>query len=163
MSPKIGIVVDVRPYAAASGRPIDRARVAVNVVESQGMRIALEGDHGVSRGFTGGWSADGRQHPRRLSLLGAICFVFQPLGGGDVVEDGAVEALETSRDWVIGLADGFRGDISVPQLAFPSRRLYEVGLRAGHLIFAEVTVECAECGERRYRRDEHCRCSAIRG
>jgi hypothetical protein len=156
LSPKIGLVIDARPYAAASLRPIDKARMAVNVVESQGMRIALDGEHGVGRnGMTGGWVADGRQRPRRVSLLGAICVVMQPMMAL-ACEEGAAEALEVSEDWVAGLADGFLGEINSDQLRRPSRELYLVGVRAGHLLFAEVTVECAECGMRRYRRDERC-------
>lgn len=156
MSPKIGIKVDISPYAAASMRPIDRVRMAVNVVESDGKRIALDGTHGVGRGsITGNWVADGLQRPRRVSLLGAICLVMQP-PIATVVEDGVVEALEMPADWVAGLADGFVGEINVALLGRVTRDRYEVGLRAGHLLFAEVTVECAECGERRYRRDERC-------
>jgi hypothetical protein len=156
LSPKIGIRVDVGAYVAASMRPVDRVRMAVNVVESQGKYIALDGEHGVDRhGMTGGWVANGRQHPRRVSLLGAICLVFQP-PQALAVEEGAAEALEVSETWVAGLADGFLGEISVAHLARPSRELYKVGLRAGHLLFAEVTSECAECGARRYRRDDRC-------
>jgi hypothetical protein len=156
LSPKIGIVVDARPYLPASMRSIDRVRMAVNVVESQGKAIALDGEHGVDRhGMTGGWVANGRQHPRRVSLLGAICIVFQP-PQALAVEEGAAEALEVSAAWVAGLADGFVGEVTVPHLTKLNRELYKVGLRAGHLLFAEVTVECPECGARRYRRDERC-------
>lgn len=157
MSPKIGIAFDARPYAAHSLRPLDRARMAVNVVESQGMRIALDGEHGVGRhGLTGGWVADGRQHPRRVSLLGAICIVCQP-PMSLAVEEGVAEALETSEDWVAGLAHGFLGEVDNEQLRRPSRELYLVGVRAGHLLFAETTVECTACGTRRYRQDGPCR------
>jgi hypothetical protein len=160
LSPKIGLSVDLRPYAAASMRPLDRVRMAVNVVESDGKRIALDGTHGVGRhGMTGGWIADGLQRPRRVSLLGAICLVFQP-PEATVVEAGVAEALEMPEDWVAGLADGFVGEINVAHLVHKSRARYEVGLRAGHLLFGEVTIECAECGTRRYRRDD--RCSACR-
>jgi hypothetical protein len=148
--------INVRDYAATSLRPIDRVRMAVNVVTSQGMRIAIDGVHGVGRhGMTGGWIADGRQHPRRVSLLGAVCLVCQPIEAL-VVEEGVAEALDVHEIWVQGVADGFLGEVNDRALRLPTRELYLVGLRAGHLLFAEVTVECAECGTRRALGDGEC-------
>lgn len=156
MSPKIGMKLDARPYAATSLRPLDRVRMAINVVESQGMRVTLDDDHGVGRHkITGGWIADGPYRPRRVSLLGAICLALQPMSG-DTVEGGAACALEVSADWLWGLWDGFQNGVQVSILQGPAGELYLDALRGGHMVFAEVTTECPECGERRHRREHEC-------
>lgn len=158
VSPRISTRLNAGVFLVPSRRPLDRVRVAVNVVESQGMRVDLGGEHGVGQhSVTRAWIADSAYRPRRLSILGALCYVNQPQAGPDL-EHGACEVLEdASPDWVRGLWDGFHGGADLALLAGPSRELYLDGLRAGHLVFAEITVECPECGERRHRRDEICR------
>lgn len=157
MSPKIGMALDARPYVARSLRPIDQVRMVANVVESQGMRVALDGEHGVGRHrITGGWIADGPYRPRRVSLLGAVCLVMQP-PMSLTVEDGALEALDVSEGWLTGLWHGFHNEADVLLLGGPCRALYLDGVRAGHLLFAEMTIECEACGERRHRSDVVCR------
>lgn len=156
MSPKIGLLLDVRSSAALGLRPIDRVRMAIAVCEAGGMKVALDGSHGVVRHrITGNWIARGPWIPPRVGPLGAVCVVDQPMAGDDV-EAGAAEALEVSGDWLRGLRDGFEGEACVDLITGPSRELYLDGVRSGHIIFAEVTVECRECGTRRHRRDERC-------
>ena len=157
MSPKIGMRFKVGGYATVTRRPLDRARVAVNVVEAQGMRVVLDGEHGVGQhAITRGWVAEGPHHPRRVSILGAVCLAWQPQEG-PTVEAGALEALDVSPDWLRGLWDGFHAGADVEQLTGPSRELYLDGLRAGHLLFAELTTECRECGKRRHKNAPICR------
>jgi hypothetical protein len=167
VSPKIGILIDTRKYAAASLRPLDRARMAVNVVESQGMRVALDlDDHGVRSVIGGGWVAASRYSPRRVSVLGAICIVFQPSLRTPLttiasdLEPAAATALDVAPVWLAGMRDGLDGQADAGPLGDLRRALYLDGLRAGHLLFAELTVECSECGGRRYHREQ--RCSACR-
>lgn len=153
MSPKIGTSIGVMHYLPASLRPIDLVRMAVNVVESQGLHVALTGDHGVRRIVSGGWTAEGRR--AQVSLFGALCLVLQPPRSSEV-DAGAVEALRSSPTWATGLAHGFAGEVEGSWLERFDRRLYLEGLRAGHLIFGEVTKECAACGVRRGRADGEC-------
>jgi hypothetical protein len=152
LSPKIGTSVGVRAYLSPSLRPLDLVRMAANVVEAQGLHVAIDGEHGVQRDAAG-WAAERRR--KQVSLFGAICLVLQPTGSSEV-EAGAAEALNTSPTWVTGLAHGFAGEVDGSWLERFDRGLYLEGLRAGHLIFGEITRECPSCGGRRGRADEEC-------
>lgn len=157
MSPRIGMGLGLWPFAEAASamRPLDRARAAVLVVEAQGIRVAVGEEHNVGKHeVTHGWVID-RPQLRTVSLVGAICLALQPVDG-DEVEDGAAAALECSVDWLAGLRDGWESDAQTTLLTGASRELYLDGVRAGHLLFGEMTVECRECGERRYVRVESC-------
>jgi hypothetical protein len=158
MSPKIGIVIDTRGYIMPSSlRPLDRLRAACNVAETEGKRIRFDGAHGVARhSVTGGWFALNTLDPRRVSPLGAALLVAQPNRKDDDIIAATAEALNASVDWVWGMWDGFENVVQTGRLQGPSKDVYQYGLRAGHLLFGELTVECIECGERRYRRDLTC-------
>jgi hypothetical protein len=154
MSPKIGTSVSVKHYLPASLRPLDLVRMAANVLEAQGLHVALDGTHGVGRNaVTGGWASDRRR--AQVSLFGAICLVLQPSQSSEI-DAGVAEALNMSPPWVTGLGHGFAGEADAAWLERFDRRLYLAGLRAGHLLFGELTKECADCGERRGRGDELC-------
>lgn len=158
MSPKIGTTVGLAPFAQAAeaATPIDLVRAAVRICEAQGIRVGAAASigHNVGRHeITRGWVVDG---PRRvISLAGAVCVALQPLDGEEV-EDAAAIALEASWPWLCGLWDGWEGDAQTTMLTGMARPLYLDGVRAGHLLFGEMTVACARCGLRRFTADAVC-------
>lgn len=162
MSPRIGTTLVLGPHAqlAAARRPIDRVRAAVAVVEGQGIHVRAGAEHNVGKHeVTHGWVID-RPRRRSVSIVGAICLAMQPVDG-DEVEDAAASALECSADWLSGLRDGWEGDAQTTLLDGASRSLYLDGVRAGHLLFGEVTIECEACGARRYRVGPRCACGGV--
>jgi hypothetical protein len=157
MSPKISMTVNVGEWTPRSRRPIDKIRAAVKAVESQGIRICLDCDDGVSRHLTtGGWVADSRYRPKRVSIAGAVCLVLQP-AQGLTIEEGAAAALDVSWDWWVGVLDGWQADAQSVLLCGASRDHYRDGMRVGSLLYAELTVECVDCGERRNHKEQLCR------
>lgn len=159
----IGLVVDVGKFLPRSTRPRDQLRAAIEIVEAQGVHLCVGGcdEHGVYRHpVTGGWAVDCPKHPRLVTLAGAVCLAFQPQGMGefsrDVIEM-AASTLDTSADWIRGLLDGWECEARPTILAGPTRRLYLDGVRAGHLLFGEFTIECPSCGTHRYRKERDCR------
>jgi hypothetical protein len=150
--------LDVGAWTPRSQRPIDKLRAAVRAVEDQGLRICLDCDHGVGRhAVTGGWVADTPYRPRRVSLAGAVCLVLQP-AQGLVVEEAAAAALDVAWEWFLGALDGWQADPygQASALVGASREHYRDGLRAGGVLFAELTIECSACGARRYHQDPKC-------
>lgn len=153
LSPKIGMGVNVSGWAPRTARAIDRLRATVATIEGQGMKLSVQREHGVGRhAATGGWVADGPYRPRRVSLAGAVCLALQPPQGLGP-EDGAASALDVAPEWMLGVLDGWDGEAQVEPLQGAAREHYLDGLRAGHLIFAELTAECQGCGTRLYRQD----------
>jgi hypothetical protein len=158
VSPKIGMGIDITSWRPRSRRPLDKLRAAARQIEAQGLVICLDCDHGVGRHeHTGNWLADGRHVPRRVSIAGAVCLALQPVHGLHV-EEAAAAALEVSWDWFLGVLDGWGNDPQTVLLEGASQALYRDGVRCGHLLFAELTVECPDCGVRIYHQDgERCR------
>lgn len=158
VSPRISAGIDITGWVPRSLRPLDRVRAAVAIVEAQGLKLSLQREHGVGRHqVTGSWVAEGPYRPRRVSLAAAVCLVLQPEGLEP--EDGAAAALDVAAEWVSGMLDGWDGDAHVEPLQGAAREHYLDGLRAGHVLFAELTSECGGCGGRSYGKDS-CRACA---
>jgi hypothetical protein len=163
VSPKIAVVIPVARFAPASDRPLDRLRASLQAVESQGIRVRVQDDSGVERStLGGGWRCVRTAHPRKVSLVGAVCLAMQPQGSSDP-EVAAEEALGVTNTWLVGVVDGWEN--AAPTLRFEdpdAAALYRAAVRCGHVLHVEHTVECPACFERRFPLDDDCKCTAKR-
>lgn len=159
MSPKITTSISLVGLAPASDRPLDILRAAFRMALEQGLRVRAQEEPGVELAIGGAWRAT--HHRREVNLVGAVAMALQPIPtskeeGPDVA---AARALGVTWMWVLGAVDGWACDPNAQLLTGADRDAYLVGLRAGGLLFAEMTIECPVCEKRRLPVGDDCDCT----
>ena len=168
MSPKISTTIDLAKLAPASTRPRDLLLACFHQAVARGLRVRDRGGYGagIERDpETGQWVPG---PDLTVDLAGAVALALQPdrRAPGREGEDPdivmAARALDVHWWWMLGAIDGF-ANASTPTLEQgASRSDYRDGVRAGHLLYAAVTIDCPVCGTRRFPEWGSCDCARMR-
>lgn len=163
MSPRIGTTITLAQLVPASDRPLDILRAACRIAIAQGLRIRAQEESGVALAELGvGWRTT--HHRREVNLAGAVVMARQPepLSREDQADVVAARVLDVTWMWVLGAVDGWSNEPNPQLLTGVDRDVYLLGVRAGGLVFAELTIECPCCGDRRLPLDDDCSCTGAR-
>jgi len=159
LSPKSIASVSLLGLTPASDRPLDILRAAFRLALQQGLRVRAQEEPGVELAMGGAWRAT--HHRREVNLVGAVAMALQPIPtsreeGADVA---VARALGVTWTWVLGAVDGWGCDPNAQLLTGPDREAYLDGVRAGGLLYAEMTIDCPACETRRLPVDDDCDCT----
>lgn len=163
MSPRIGMGLSVAPWAERHERTcIGRVRQAIRRVQAQGIWVVQAtggrgNDYGVEA--TGqGWETRVRR-PFGVTPAGAILLAHQPdpEAHEGVHTAAAADAIQAREIWVIGLEDGWRGEVMSSYRALAADgEFYRQGFEAGIVLRWEMQTVCEACGARRWNIEPDC-------